>query len=110
MDENKNTNTTDGVAPTQPAGSTTDSAVLTPKPKDKEVVEIPKTTLEKLLSRVEALEKDNEVLKEVADKDKLIRIEKLRAGGKLVKTVNLNVHHNKIVIGWSKVKDDVYFV
>lgn len=111
MDENKNANTTGGAAkPSQPVGSTTSgSEISNPAPKQKDVVEVPKSTLEKLLSRVEVLEKDNEILKEVADKDKLIRIEKLRAGGKLVKTVNLNVHHGKIVIGWSKVKDDVYF-
>lgn len=87
---------------------TTGDQVPSTKPVDEEIP-VPKSTLEKLLARVETLEKDNELLKEVADKDKLNRIALMRAGGKLIKTVRLNTINNKIIIGWAKVKDDVYF-
>lgn len=79
------------------------------KPAKEDVVEIPRTTLEKIVNRLDVLEKDNELLKEVADKEKLNKLQTLRAGGKLVKTVNLNMHNNMVVLGWSRVKDDVYF-
>jgi len=74
-----------------------------------ETVAVPRNTLEKLLGRVEKLEKDNEVLKEVADKNKLAQVERQRSGGKLVKTVTVSQVNSQLVLGWSKVKDDVYF-
>ena len=109
----KEKNTTAGVtnpAPpmTAPTPPTPPTPPVTVKPKE-DVVEVSKSTLEKLLNRVENLEKDNELLKEAADKEKIAKIARLKSGGKLVKTVNINVLNNKIVIGWSRVKDDVYF-
>lgn len=86
-----------------------DEDVVEPTSKKKDNVEIPKDTLQKMMDRLEKLEKDNELLKEVSDKEKLRKIEELRNGGKLVKNVNLNTLNNKIIIGWSKIKDDVYF-
>ncbi len=87
----------------------TESEPKNKKDDKKDVVEIPRSTLEKVMTRLENLEKDNELLKEVADKEKLNKIQNLRSGGKLVKTVNLNMINNMVVLGWSRVKDDVYF-
>lgn len=81
----------------------------TPVTAKEEMIEVPKTMLDRLLKRMETVEEDNKLLKEVADKDKIARIMTLRSGGKLIKTVNLSTISNKVVIGWSKVKDDVYF-
>lgn len=74
-----------------------------------EKIEVGKATLEKVLARVEKLERDNEILREVADKNRLGRVEEMRAQGKLVKKVGLNTYNGKIVVGWKKVRDDVFF-
>jgi hypothetical protein len=74
----------------------------------KKKVEVEQDVLEKLLNRVDKLEADNEILREVADKNRLTRVEEMRAQGKLVKKVNLNTFDNKIIIGWKTIKDDVY--
>ena len=72
-------------------------------------VEVDAEVLEKLLNRVEKVEEDNKVLREAADQGRLSRIEQLRAAGKLVKSAKVNFLNNKAVVGWHKVKDDVYF-
>lgn len=93
----------------QPAGDdSVEEEVTSDEPKSDEVV-VDKSILEKLLSRVDRLEEDNEILRGAADKGRLSRIESLRAQGKLVKTAKVNFLDNKAVVGWSKVKDDVYF-
>lgn len=74
----------------------------------KKVVEVDEDTLNRLLDTVEKQGKKIEILTEVADKNRLTRVEELRAQGKLVKKVNLNTYNNKIIIGWVKIKDDVY--
>lgn len=76
--------------------------------KKKKTIEVDAETLEKVLGKLEKLEKDNEILKEVADKNRLTRVEEMRAQGKLVKKVSLNTYEGKVVIGWKKIKDDVY--
>ena len=73
-----------------------------------ETISVPKSTLEGIVKRMEKLESDNEILKEVADKNRLSRVEELRKQGKLVKSVNLSTFEGKIVIGWKKIRDDVY--
>ena len=76
--------------------------------KEKEMVQVPKDVLQTLLTRVEKVENDNQILREVADKNRLGRVEEMRAQGKLVKSVNLNTFEGKIIVGWRKIKDDVY--
>lgn len=89
--------------------NSSDEIVKTSKSKDNvEKVTIEKSALEKVLSRLDKLESDNQILREVADKNRLTRVEDMRAQGKLVKKVNLNTYENKIIIGWKKIKDDVY--
>lgn len=78
------------------------------EPKKKGTIEIDEDVLSKLLRRVDKLEDDNKILREVADKNRLGRVEELRAQGKLVKSVNLNTYEGKVIIGWKKIKDDVY--
>lgn len=79
-----------------------------PVEKKEKMIEVPADTLERLLKTVESQGKKIEILTEVADKNRLTRVEELRSQGKLVKQVNLNVFEGKIVIGWKKIKDDVY--
>lgn len=76
---------------------------------DDEKVEIPKKTLDLLLEKIGKLEKDVEVALEAGDKGKIARIIELRAQGKLIKSVNVSVIDGKIIVGWVRVKDDVYF-
>jgi len=76
--------------------------------KPKKTVEVNAETLEKLLKTVENQGKKIEILTEVADKNRLSRVEEMRAQGKLVKKVFLNTYQNKIIIGWKKIKDDVW--
>ena len=85
-----------------------DTPLVDEKKEKKNVVEVDAETLEKLLKTVEAQGKKIEILTEVADKNRLSRVEEMRAQGKLVKKVNLNTYDGKIIIGWKKVKDDVY--
>ena len=76
--------------------------------KKKNTVEVDAEVLEKLLKTVEAYGKKIEILTEVADKNRLTRVEEMRAQGKLVKKVNLNTFEGKVIIGWKKIKDDVH--
>lgn len=109
---NESNENKDTLNPPVPSQDVPDTGKKGDKGKKKEEAEdtvpVPRATLEKLLDRVEKLEKDNEILKEVQDKSKLQRVSELRAAGKLVKNVNLNVLMGKIIVGWRKVKDDVY--
>lgn len=76
---------------------------------EEEMVQVPKKTLETILKRVDALEDDNKVLKQVADKGRMARVEALRAQGKLVKSVRVGQLHGKFVVGWKLIEDDVHF-
>jgi len=85
-------------------------APVAPAPEiKKDIVEVPRETLQKLMDRLEKVEEKNAILLEAADKGKVARIESLRNGGKLVKSVNVNLINNKVILGWTKVRDDVYF-
>ena len=87
-----------------PSESLVSAAVNPPK----KTVEVDSDMLQKVLARVEKLEDDNKILREVADKNRLGRVEELRAQGKLVKSVNLNVFEGKIVVAWKTIRNDVY--
>jgi len=113
MEENKN-----GAGP-EDQKELNPSEVKTPGPLDQKeekkedkkkgkTVEVDSDVLERLLTTVENQGKKIEILTEVADKSRLNRVEEMRSQGKLVKKVNLNMYDNKVVIGWTKVKDDVY--
>lgn len=74
----------------------------------KNTVEVDAEVLERLLKTVESQGKKIEILTEVADKNRLTRVEEMRAQGKLVKKVGLNTYEGKIVIAEKSVKNDVY--
>jgi len=79
-----------------------------PDEKKKETVEVDKDVLQRILETVEKKGEKIKILTEVADKNRLTRVEELRAQGKLAKKVKLNYFQGKLIIGWAKVKDDVY--
>ncbi len=76
---------------------------------DGEMVQVPKKTLDAVLKRLDTLEDDNKLLKSVADKGRMARVEQLRAQGKLVKSVRIGKIDGNFVVGWKLVKDDVHF-
>ncbi len=89
-------------------GPLDDEKIDTKKDVKKKVVEVEKDVLERILATVEKQGEEIKILREVADKNRLTRVEELRAQGKLVKKVGINTFEGKIIIGWKKVKDDVY--
>lgn len=70
------------------------------KPPKVEMVSITKDAWDKVLGTISELEKDRDILKEVADKGRLDRVERLRSEGKLVKTVGITTLKGKKVVGW----------
>lgn len=91
-------------------GTTSNSAeIKPPKEKKKETVEVEKDVLERILATVEKQGEKIKILTEVADKNRLTRVEELRAQGKLVKKVKLNYMDGNLIIGWKTIKDEVYF-
>jgi len=75
----------------------------------KESVEVPKDVLERLLDTVEKQGEKIKDLESAADVGRLSRIQQARNAGKLVKSAKLSIYEGKVVLGWSRVKDDVYF-
>ena len=78
------------------------------KPKNK-TVEVDQEVLRKLVDTVETQKQDIEDLKSSADLGRLSRIQQARESGKIIKTAKLSVFNNKIVVGWIKESDDVWF-
>ncbi len=83
----------------------------TQAPQSKTKVEVEKATLEKLLSKVESLEKKDEenqkqlkMLYAVADKGRLFNYENSNAEKKSSK-VYLSKYEDKLVVGWRTLKD-----
>lgn len=107
MDTKKGTNPNPPVPPQKPE-VVKEEKVEIPKVVKEDTVEIPKDTLKNILNRLEKVEGDNEILREVADKGRLSRIESLRNQGKLVKSARVNFIEGKAVIGWSMIKNDTY--
>ena len=78
----------------------------------KEIVEIPKDVLEKLLKGVEELDSLKGKIKDLegaADINRLTRIQEARNSGKLVKKAGIRVYNDKHVLGWKTLKNDSYF-
>lgn len=103
-------------APSQTASSTTapekTKAPVNQEPKvekSKKTVEVDAEVLQKLVDTVESQKQDIEDLKQAADVGRLNRIQAARSQGKLVKKAKVSTWEGKIVVGWVKVKDDVYF-
>lgn len=113
MESNKNNNQVAGAGapPTttlnNTAGVTTTPQEILDKPVKGEMVQIPKADWEKVVGKINELEKDRDILKEVADKGRLDRVENLRKQGKLVKTVRVSTLKGKKIIAWSTVTNTV---
>lgn len=86
------------------------------KPEKKgKTVEIEESVLEKILKKQEDADElakkqaiEIEILREVADKGRLNKADQTRADGKLLKTVRLSKLGDKYVVGWKRIKDEVY--
>ena len=92
--------------------NTTPKVDETPRAK---TVEVPETVLKDILDRMENYQLQISELKEAqkeyeqtASQDQILKIEKMRASGKLVKSVRLNYYDNNLVVGWKSTADDVY--
>jgi hypothetical protein len=71
-------------------------------------VEIDANTLKSLLDRVENLTQTVKEHEQSFGQDQMAKIERLRASGKLVKSVRLNTFNGKIISSWKMIKDDVF--
>lgn len=94
----------------------TENKIVAPVEETKEKkVEVSESVLKEILSKMEGYQTEIQSLKEAqkeweqtASQDQIMKIEKLRASGKLVKSIRLNFYDNKMVIGWKSTADDVY--
>jgi hypothetical protein len=84
------------------------------EPKE-ETIPVSKKVLEDILQKMEGYQSEIETLKQnqkeyeqTASQDQIAKIEKMRASGKLVKSVRVNFYDNKMVVGWRSTMDDVY--
>lgn len=96
-----------GTAPVGTSGTTITGQEI--KKDKKKTVEVNSDVLRKLVDTVESQKQDIKDLQESADLGRLSRIQEARKSGKLVKTAKISVYNGKIVKGWIKDKDDVYF-
>lgn len=77
--------------------------------KKKETVEVDKDVLDKLVKGYEVMEQKVQDLEGAADLGRLDKIKRARMDGKLVKSAKVNIYEGRVVLGWRKDKDDVYF-
>lgn len=61
-----------------------------------------------LMGRLGKLEDDSKLLTQVQDRNTIQKIERLRAEGKLVKSVKVRKIGEKYVVGWQTLQDEVY--
>lgn len=83
--------------------------IVEEKVSKKKEVKVDSEILQKLMDKMEKQEQQIKDLEASADVGRLQRIQSLRNQGKLVKKAKVNVYNGKYVLGWAKVKDDVYF-
>ena len=96
------------------AGAGSEGAGTGPKDKKdkkpaKKVVEVDAEVLQKLVGGYEKLQEQVKDLTQAADLGRLSRIQQARNAGKLVKAAKISVYEGKVVLGWARVKDDVFF-
>lgn len=78
-------------------------------------VEVSETVLKDILAKMEGYQTEITALKDAqkeweqtASQDQIMKIEKMRAAGKLVKSIRVSFYDNKMVVGWKSTADDVY--
>lgn len=86
-----------GAAPAAPKAVQSDGSVT-----------LSKQDFDALMARIAGLETTQGLMLKVEDKNKIMEIERLRASGKLVKSVKVRRVGDKYVIGWRTLEDDVY--
>ena len=107
LDQDQNTTVTQS---TQPAQNEPNQNVGPEKKSKngKKMIEVEEDALKSILAKQEKMENEISILRQASDKTRLSRVEELRSQGKLIKKVKLNVYDGKVIIGWRKIKDDVY--
>lgn len=93
----------DGALVQQESASSNKSA-----PKEK-MVNIPESTLNTLLARLDSMEATQKLMLQVEDSNKLHKIDNLRRQGKLVKSVKVLKMDGTYVLRWKLKEDEVYF-
>lgn len=85
------------------------------KKEEGKTVEVPESTLQELLSKVEEYEKKDkqreeqiEMLTHAADKGRLAAWDEKHKGGDLIRTAKVSLWEGKIVVGWKMIKDEVF--
>lgn len=73
-------------------------------------VEVDESVLQSILQEISELKAAQKEYEQTATQDQIRRIESLRAQGKLVKSIKLRRFQGKLVLGWSMIVDDVYFM
>lgn len=91
------------------------AAVVPPAEEKEKTVPVSEKVLKDILAKMETYQTEISGLKEAqkewestASQDQIAKIEKLRASGKLVKSIRLNYYDNKLVLSWRSSADDVY--
>lgn len=88
----------------------------------KDVVEVPSAVLKEILDKIDSykeqmqkyetqiseLKEAQKDFESTASQDQILKIEKLRATGKLIKSIRLNYWENKLVVAWGSTFDDSY--
>ena len=92
-----------------------DNKQVPPVETKEEEVKVSAKVLKEILAKMDNYQSEIQTLKEAqkeyeqtASQDQILKIEKLRAAGKLVKSVRVNYYDNKMVISWRSTADDVY--
>lgn len=80
---------------------------LKPEEKKGEVVSVPKALLESLQNNIAVLQKNEELLMQVADK-KQLALYYSRNKKDLPPIVKLRMMNNKVILGWRTIQDDVF--
>ncbi len=101
-EENKSAAPTTASAPAAPAAGTKKVEV------DEQVLSDILQQMKNYQAEIAGLKQNLKELESTASQDQILKIEKLRASGKLVKSVRLNYYENKLILGWRMTSDDVY--
>lgn len=72
------------------------------------MVLMPQEVVQALIDKVETLTQNVKEIEQTASQDQIRKIEALRASGKLVKSVKVNMYDGEVVTSWKSTADDVY--
>ena len=111
----ENENKTQGVTPSESQAQQPNQGTKPQDVKEPDIVQVPKEQFDKLMGlipAVEQLQKDKDALMAVADRAKLqaFNERQQQPGNKIVKLLTYvdEDRTRKVILAWSKIKDDVY--